>query len=541
MDVTVEARPAGRSEPIWDERELQHVRDAVCAATMRGEPSDHLYVENIFSERAYAGIERLFPSDPQAFRRWDNPGDPSIRFGNYLRRQEVRIPEEAGRLTAEQSEFWTAMIALLGGPQFARILFERFPAYVRSRFGSLLDDPSFIGRRVRGTMILNQHDADYYLGPHTDRGEKIFTCLFYFPEREGLDHLGTTLYRPLERGFSCPGLAHHDPARFERAETMPYRRNSSLIFARTDVMFHGVHALTEAELQGSRRRGIQMQLYVLNERPREQCRVTLQATLPERLRAGEDIRVDYRLTNRATTELASSFPYTTQLGYRWFDEAGMPVEADRGVGTELPGALAAGETKAGTLRVIAPQTPGRHTLRLSVVQEGVAWFDDIDPNNAASGTVVVADDGVGGTAFALEPDGGDIAAASDGVALGEGWHAAERFGPDVFRWVENDAVVHAAVLTPRRTALALVVEPGPGVGSASFVLSAGIDGGLELGSAVVTSRQRVAFVLPPQSPAVHRIVLHAAGGGRPTPNDTRVLNFRVFAVRLDDATEPPAR
>jgi hypothetical protein len=513
---------------------LRHVRDAVLGAPLRSEPSAHVYVENIFSPDVYESILRLFPTDPQAFRRWANPGDGASRFANYSRREEIDLRSEALRLPGGQREFWIAMSELLCGPDFARVLIERFGPYARARFGSQLEEPSFVEDRLCGSMILNRHDPDYYLGPHTDRNEKVFTCLFYFPERDGLDHLGTTLYRPLERDFSCTGVAHHNPANFERGETMPYRPNSALIFARTDVMFHGVHALTAEELQGSRRRGIQMQFFVRNERPLEECKVTLWAALPATMRAGAELPVDYRLTNRSRTELVSSFPYTTQVGYRWFDPDGRAVTPNGGVSFRpVDRALAAGETTDGVLRVAAPHASGRYTLRLSVVQENVAWFDDLDPANGSAALVRVSDP----EASEARPDPAgvepDIVPDVHDVALGDRWFSAEHDGAQAFRWVDNDAVVHVAALKPLRHTLSLVVEPGPGVGPEPFELSARLGDGRELGAAVVSSRQLVSFPLPPESPSVFSIVLHAGGGGRTSPNDPRVLNFRVFEVAVE--------
>lgn len=524
----IELNPASDAG-VWDAAEAIHMRHAVLGAAMCSEPSPYVYVENVFSPAAYAAIERSFPTDSDAFRRWSNPGEPSLRFGNYEQRREIEVPREALALPPAQRDFWTAMAALVCGPHFARTLLERFEPYARARFGAQIDDPSFVEQRLPGNMILNQHDAGYYLGPHTDRSEKVFTCLFYFPEHEGLDHLGTTLYTPLQRrDFTCSGLGHYDPARFERGETIPYRPNSALIFARTDVMFHGVHALTEQELMGSRRRGIQMQFWLRNTRPREQCKTTFAAAMPATMPAGGEAFVPYELTNRATTELGSSLPYPTQLGYRWLDDAGAAVETSSRARSGLPAPLAAGETRGGSMRVVAPSAPGRYLLRLSVVQEGVGWFDDFDPNNGATQSVTVW--GNGATTIASPSD---IFAETNAVALGDGWFPFERHDDVTFRWVENDAVVHVAALTPLRHILRLLVEPGPGVAHEPFELTARFVDGAEIGRDVVSTKQMVEFALPPESPRVFSIVLHAGGGGRSSPNDPRVLNFRVFELSVE--------
>lgn len=522
-----------RASRLWNDGELGHVREAVLAAPLRSHPSAHVYVENVFSSEVYASMLELFPTDERSFRREADPNDGAPRFANYAQRQELRIPGEEGRLDPEQREFWMAMHALICGSDFARVLLERFAPYARARFGAKLDHASFADDHLLGTMLLNRLEPDYYLGPHTDRYEKVFTCLFYFPERAGLDGLGTSLYHPREPGFSCKGVAHHDPAGFERGETMPYRPNSALIFARTNVMFHGVHRLTADDLQGSRRRGIQMQFFVRNERPHEECRVTLQASLPTAMRAGAREQIAYRLTNRSNSELVSSFPYTTQLGYRWFDGAGGLLEQSASDVMTEP--LAAGATREGVLPVVAPRTPGRHRLSCSVVQQNVAWFDDLDPANGVGALVWVADEP------AVEPTSAselavaraDIVPDSHDVALGAGWFPVERQGSTVFRWVENGAVVHVAALKPLRHNVSLLVEPGPGVRLAPFELTARLADGRLLGAAVVATKQSVSFPLPAESPVVFSIALHAAGGGRLTPHDSRVLNFRVFNVAVE--------
>jgi hypothetical protein len=480
---------------IWDEREARHVRRAILEAPLLEDPSAYLYVENVFSPAAYAAILRLLPTDPEAFRRWRTPGDdPTLWFGNYEQRREIDLPQDAHRLSPERRAFWSALAAFLGAPHFAHTLLERFPAYSRARFGAQLDEPSFAEERLGCSVSFHEHDAGYYLGPHTDHREKVFSALFYFPEREGLDHLGTTLYRPLQRDFTSDGSVHHDPAGFERRRTIPYRPNSALVFARTDVMFHGVDPLTAADLQGSRRRGIHMQFWLRNERPRSDIKVTVEAAVPSTIRAGADTLLTYRLTNRAGSQLASAYPQWTQMGYRWVDANGAADESNDAVRTALPAALAPGESGSGRMRVVAPRTPGRYLLRLSVIQEGVAWFDDIDPDNGATESVTVWDEGE----HTSPPC--DIVPDAEDIALGAGWQPVEREGGRAFRWVENDAVVHVAALNPVHHALCALVEPGPGVAPAPLLLTARLGDGAEIGSISVESKQVVRFPLPAGPP-----------------------------------------
>ena len=127
----------------------------------------------------------------------------------------------------------------------------------------------------------------------------------------------------------------------------------------------------------------------------------------------------------------------------------------------------------------------------------------------------------------------DIVAATHDIALGEGWFPAERLRGSTFRWVENDAVVHVAALKPLAHTLCMVVEPGPGVGLEAFELTARRTDGREIGKALVSSKEVIKFVLPPERPRVFSIVFHASGGGKASPNDPRRLNFRVFDVSVE--------
>jgi hypothetical protein len=123
--------------------------------------------------------------------------------------------------------------------------------------------------------------------------------------------------------------------------------------------------------------------------PRDACRVRLEAELPASAVAGSHFRVPYRLENRAEQTLMPSYPFRIRLGYRWFDPSGAAIVTDDAPRTLLPKPVATGEAVHGWVDVDANCPPGRYQLRLSVVQDGVAWFDDIDPANGCSADIVV--------------------------------------------------------------------------------------------------------------------------------------------------------
>jgi hypothetical protein len=137
-----------------------------------------------------------------------------------------------------------------------------------------------------------------------------------------------------------------------------------------------------------------------------------------------------------------------------------------------------------------------------------------------------------GATMSHPPPPSDIVPDAYDVALGDGWYPPEHHRATVFRWVHGTAQVNIAALRPVRHVLRLVVEPGPGVGLSPFVLTAEVDGE-PIGSATVSAKQVVTFDLPPLTPRVFSVALSTDGGGRPSPNDPRVLDFRVFELSIE--------
>jgi hypothetical protein len=92
-----------------------------------------------------------------------------------------------------------------------------------------------------------------------------------------------------------------------------------------------------------------------------------------------------------------------------------------------------------------------------------------------------------------------------------------------FRWAAHQA----EILLPEGSAGALVldIEPGPGVRWRPF--------DLEIEGAGRVRIERRSIVKIPV--AGNRVVLRALGGGYVIPNELRVLNFRVFSCKVDNA------
>jgi hypothetical protein len=126
--------------------------------------------------------------------------------------------------------------------------------------------------------------------------------------------------------------------------------------------------------------------------------------------------------------------------------------------------------------------------------------------------------------------------ASPGMQLGEGWGVLETFRNETFRWVDNDAQL---ILTPAKAEdghLLVTLEPGPSIGR-PMVLKTLDASGRQIDAVRVQRRQTVELLLPVDAGKPNEFRLHVDGGGKPAPNDPRILNFRVF--RIESVPERP--
>jgi hypothetical protein len=123
-------------------------------------------------------------------------------------------------------------------------------------------------------------------------------------------------------------------------------------------------------------------------------RAELSARPPATWTAGSEIAVAVEVRNRGAAgwsslgSLSQGGSYRVALAYRWFDAAGRPAIAE-GKRTLLPYDLPSGATARVAQQITAPDRPGRYRLCLTLVQENVAWFDQLGAG-AASFPVEVA-------------------------------------------------------------------------------------------------------------------------------------------------------
>jgi ABC-2 type transport system ATP-binding protein len=109
----------------------------------------------------------------------------------------------------------------------------------------------------------------------------------------------------------------------------------------------------------------------------------------------EDLTV-LRVTvvNEGNSDLRNDSDTPLRLSYRIFDPAGARLVA-QGHRAPLPPVLRYGESADLALQIVAPAVPGKYKLRVSVVQEFVAWLDDLFPDHGILIPLDVAAAGTG--------------------------------------------------------------------------------------------------------------------------------------------------
>lgn len=221
-----------------------HVIGRIAATPVSRDPFEHLYVEEVFPADFYAELQRQMIAD-RGYRRLNQTGRVSERYSSQ---RLCLFPRDLATIDAPEPQrlFWRELFAALRDGNLRRAVLRTFKAAVKLHAESTLRENAF-GAMVYSEVFLMRDLETYALGPHTDSPQKLVSMLFYLAPDESAPELGTSLYRPKDRHFSCPGGPHHSFPDFERVATLPYRPNTMLAFPKSRVCFHGVEPVASAK------------------------------------------------------------------------------------------------------------------------------------------------------------------------------------------------------------------------------------------------------------------------------------------------------
>jgi hypothetical protein len=118
--------------------------------------------------------------------------------------------------------------------------------------------------------------------------------------------------------------------------------------------------------------------------------VTVEAAIPETFVASKLTLVDCTITNLGDAFLCSALPYPIYISYKWSaTPASPPVDHLEGIRTLLPATLPPAGTLSCRIEVLPPDVEGELLLTITLVQESVAWFDDVYPESGCSKPVMI--------------------------------------------------------------------------------------------------------------------------------------------------------
>ncbi|MBI5831038.1 MAG: PD40 domain-containing protein [Armatimonadetes bacterium] len=98
-------------------------------------------------------------------------------------------------------------------------------------------------------------------------------------------------------------------------------------------------------------------------------------SIAQAMTVGQTIDAEVTLRNNGTMTWRNDGAFAVAGGYQWLDAGGVPVSGEAPLAA-LPQAVPAGEQASLRVKITAPTSPGRYTLRFDLRQGGQVWFHE---------------------------------------------------------------------------------------------------------------------------------------------------------------------
>jgi len=124
--------------------------------------------------------------------------------------------------------------------------------------------------------------------------------------------------------------------------------------------------------------------------PKSDFRCDVAGEVPATWVAGELLEVSVQLSNRSDSFFTTAPPAPVYVSYKWLEiDTGASLDDRRAWRSKLPRTIFPAETIAMTALIAAPERVGKAILKVTLIQEGIAWFDEQASGNAAQFVVEI--------------------------------------------------------------------------------------------------------------------------------------------------------
>jgi len=155
-----------------------------------------------------------------------------------------------------------------------------------------------------------------------------------------------------------------------------------------EYLRHAAARMAQMEIElGQYRQPYRME--ALSDAACAQLRLSIE-NCPEVVLCGTTAGIRVELENGSSERIGSFPPFPVRLSYRWFGDEGRETVGSEALRTPLKPALGPHEKASYTMKVAAPDEPGRYRLRVTIVQESVRWLDGPPSSLSAEATLVVS-------------------------------------------------------------------------------------------------------------------------------------------------------
>lgn len=212
-------------------------------AEIHEDPFDHLYIENFFEHSFYEEILANIPNI-NVYGKIASTGRVSKNYNPS--RYILDLQADLNKLNNKQQNFWKNINDILSSQEYWIVISKKFKNALTERFKFMTENERKIINEKSKIYFKSQLVKDftkYQLGAHTDSQIKLISFLFYLPKDDDLKEIGTALYMPkdiLENEKSLHYSEKDTKMLFRKVKTCEFKKNSVLVFPRTNYSYHGV-------------------------------------------------------------------------------------------------------------------------------------------------------------------------------------------------------------------------------------------------------------------------------------------------------------